>query len=521
MKWSLLVLSTLLLICSSLHSQNTTPFWSLAGNSNASTASKLGTTTYIPLRFLTNNLERMRITSSGWLGIGTTTPTSLLTANIASGSPLRAQVAGVTRFVVNSNGGVSIGQPVTGPAQGLYVAGAMGIGTAAPSYKLHVVGGGLISDGLIVTKQQPTDGPFEEVAITAISNVRDRSTGATVGIGLSAEAGIAGIVARGTGTGATGPYGFGVRAFGSAIGSFGTSNGVGVYGTSTGGGGDDRLAIGVEGFAEFGTGGYFASTDGIGLEAHSENNYAGYFNGDVYTTGIYQTSDESLKENITLVTDAMQKINQLKPSLYEFKKDARLKVLALPKGSHYGLIAQEVEKVFPEAVKETTKKLHLPGTVRADKQGQLVMPSEKVDNEKITIKAVNYIELIPILVRGMQEMDSTYKAEITMLKEEIETLKLAIGASDPEKASTSKASMKQNVPNPVRVSSTIQYFIPDYTRTATILVTNSKGQQLKSYQVSGTGTITFDVGSLPSGIYNYTLVADGKTILSKQLIIAR
>src|ERR1041385_7284111 len=51
-------------------SQNTSPYWSLAGNSNAAAGSKLGTTTAIPLNLTTNNLTRLRIYSNGRVGIG-------------------------------------------------------------------------------------------------------------------------------------------------------------------------------------------------------------------------------------------------------------------------------------------------------------------------------------------------------------------------------------------------------------------------------------------------------------------
>src|SRR4051794_10838194 len=49
--------------------------WNLTGNSNATSSSKLGTTNSIPLRLVTNNAERIRITPSGNVGIGTDSPT--------------------------------------------------------------------------------------------------------------------------------------------------------------------------------------------------------------------------------------------------------------------------------------------------------------------------------------------------------------------------------------------------------------------------------------------------------------
>jgi hypothetical protein len=50
--------------------------WNLTGNSDATSSSKLGTTNGIPLQFHTNNAERMRITPSGDVGIGTTVTSS-------------------------------------------------------------------------------------------------------------------------------------------------------------------------------------------------------------------------------------------------------------------------------------------------------------------------------------------------------------------------------------------------------------------------------------------------------------
>ena len=67
-----------LLSFQNVRAQNTAPYWSLAGNSNASTSSKLGTTNATNLRILTNNLERMHISSTGLVGIGTTSPSQIL-----------------------------------------------------------------------------------------------------------------------------------------------------------------------------------------------------------------------------------------------------------------------------------------------------------------------------------------------------------------------------------------------------------------------------------------------------------
>lgn len=75
-----LLFFTVLIGLFALHTQaqNTSPFWSLAGNSNSNAVSKLGTTIAEPLNLITNNLTRLRIGTDGKVGIGTSTPQQLL-----------------------------------------------------------------------------------------------------------------------------------------------------------------------------------------------------------------------------------------------------------------------------------------------------------------------------------------------------------------------------------------------------------------------------------------------------------
>src|SRR5438045_2148665 len=84
MKRSFLLVTMLLLFATAINAQNTSPYWSLAGNSNATSSSKLGTTNSVDLRILTNNTERMRITTAGSVGIGTTSVNSSAKLDINS-----------------------------------------------------------------------------------------------------------------------------------------------------------------------------------------------------------------------------------------------------------------------------------------------------------------------------------------------------------------------------------------------------------------------------------------------------
>ncbi|MBP8753874.1 MAG: hypothetical protein KBF51_12430 [Chitinophagales bacterium] len=79
---------------------------------------------------------------NGVTGMGTSSPDSRLHINSSSGEDaMRVQVNGSTKLHVNSNGGIAMFSTSTPPANGLYINGNTGIGISAPSVKLHVSGG--------------------------------------------------------------------------------------------------------------------------------------------------------------------------------------------------------------------------------------------------------------------------------------------------------------------------------------------------------------------------------------------
>lgn len=461
--------------------QNTSPYWSLAGNSNATSTSKLGTTNAINLRLLTNNAERMRITTTGNVGIGTTNPTERLHINSASGTnALRVQVNGSTKLLVHKDGGVSIGSYVTPPANGLYVSGNVGIGTGAASWvRLRVEGGDDGSDG---------DGYG--------------------GSAIYASGGDYGVVASGVGAGvsATGDY-FGVQ-------------------------GEASFGSGVDGRSTDGDGGSFYSGNGNGIYAGtSYGNYAAYFDGAVYASAGFVTSDKNLKKDIREFGNAMSIIKQLKPRNYEFSNNQKYASLNLPKGNHYGLIAQDLEEVLPNLVKESPHEIRdiKPITaVKSTADGKpSIPPIEK--KETINIKAVNYIELIPILIKAMQEQETKMQEQSATIEKQntkIEALTQLVNklSQNPNAAPSVKltsASLGQSTPNPNSTSTRIIYSIPSGFSRAELVINNEAGQKVKQMQLNKSGLIDIDTSGIRAGTYFYTLYLDGKSIDTKKMIVVR
>jgi hypothetical protein len=138
--------------------------------------------------------------------------------------------------------------------------------------------------------------------------------------------------------------------------------------------------------------------------------FAGFFNGDVYMTNTYGPSDRKLKEDIESLQGAVSLLMQLNPKTY-FYRQSEYPGMALPGGRQYGLIAQEVESVLPDLVMDN----HQPAKTGAN--GMQISPA-------VDFKSLDYQELIPILVKAIQEQQEQLENQA----KQIEELKMALEA---------------------------------------------------------------------------------------------
>ena len=184
------------------------------------------------------------------------------------------------------------------------------------------------------------------------------------------------------------------------------------YGISTGGG-----TIGVRGIGggytngrNFGVvGGLSGEYNGSGIFGTVSNwsgfqisgKYAGYFDGNVYCNntissyGYVTLSDKRLKQDISSLSTSTTEGSTLNNVLgmnvvtYRYKDreipaaerdtisaEEAMKRFSTPKNLHYGLLAQELQEIYPDLVYE-------------GQDGYL---------------GVNYVELVPVLIRSIQEL---------------------------------------------------------------------------------------------------------------------
>ncbi len=128
----------------------------------------------------------------------------------------------------------------------------------------------------------------------------------------------------------------------------------------------------------------------VGIGTNNPGSYKLYVQGDIYASGnITGLSDRRFKTQIEPLVGALDRLSVVNGYTY-FRSDHR------PDERQMGLIAQEVQEVYPEAVTYDN------------------------DNDRY---GVNYGAMIAPLIQAMKEMRSEYSTLIGQLKEEISSLK--------------------------------------------------------------------------------------------------
>ena len=166
---------------------------------------------------------------------------------------------------------------------------------------------------------------------------------------------------------------------------------------------------GVSNSARYGLFGYASETSGnrygvYGWTATGNGRWGVYCAGNMWYTGsLTSTSDRKFKSNIRDLSSGLAAVLQLRPRSYSFKSDLTEKY-ALSEGTQHGFVAQELEKVLPDLVKTDLHDVPSPPGIES--------------NEKIEVKGINYIGLIPVLNKALQEQ----QAIIESLEERIRKL---------------------------------------------------------------------------------------------------
>ena len=160
----------------------------------------------------------------------------------------------------------------------------------------------------------------------------------------------------------------------------------------------------------------------------------------------------------------------------------------------FGLVAQELEQVFPEVVRTL-----------ADGS-----------------KGIMYTDLIPVLIESIKEL----QVQVSELQSQLAdaTPKKAPGqvGESGNNMGQADAQLYQNTPNPFNQETEIGYRLPVSLNSASVCIYNLNGQQLKKYPLSVdslNGKVTLSASEFAPGIYIYSLVINNQVVDSKRMTL--
>lgn len=267
--------------------------------------------------------------------------------------------------------------------------------------------------------------------------------------------------------------------------------------------------------------GLYATSDAYDNGTCMDARYAGYFNGDtkvngtltvngsinglilskaVNETSVMQSSTEGTSEEeqvlpklrglqlLTYFKDQPVSLNSVEDddTIHSAKRMTNIEVQNMSK-SHMGLSVSQLEEVYPDLV---------------------------YTNEDGS-KSINYVEMIPLLVRSINELSEIVSNQNTQIKAKMHT-------ADIKQTVSQNAWLGQNTPNPAKGTTSIGMYIPTGTKNAKLGIYNLEGKEIKAISIAERGeqTVYIPCSELNNGLYIYGLIVDGNIVETKRMVVS-
>jgi hypothetical protein len=207
-------------------------------------------------------------------------------------------------------------------------------------------------------------------------------------------------------------------------------------------------------------------------------------------------SDSTAKENIIYLKGiGLKTVEKLRGVSFNWKNDKNKRMQS-------GFLAQEVEKVIPEAV---------------------------FTNDSTQKKSLAYSVIIPYLTEAIKEQLAQIeelKSKITSIEENccknnLKSQSVATGTTND--IAVNQAQLDQNIPNPFSKETKIGCYVPEGSNTSFLYIYDMNGAQLQQYSIMGKGkqAVIINGNSFAPGMYFYALVVDDKEIATKRMILTK
>jgi hypothetical protein len=232
-------------------------------------------------------------------------------------------------------------------------------------------------------------------------------------------------------------------------------------------------------------------------------------------------SDGNIKKNIHGIDNALNKLMQMRGVEYEWDNENNPD-LGLDTIKHIGFVAQEIneidekltfideenfmhvdyEKVVPVVV-ESIHDLH-----------KMIVDKDSIIDD-LNSRLMRLEDCLSNILQGLCQMNHRNTRATTPQEQEQLQRELEIILSD-----NASIVLSQNVPNPFAESTVIEYSIPESVGQVQVLFYDNLGTLINSIDITerGKGSLKVFANDLSSGIYSYTLIADGKVVASKKMM---
>jgi len=415
--------------------------------------------------FSCNGTEKMRMHSNGFIGIGTTSPSSMLSVGGSGNSAYGAYIYNAQTVASACGLSASVASPVTSGYNAYALIGSITCGSSTiNAYSFGVRGSSY--------------------------NSTAQSSGQAYGVyGQAGNAGSG--------------YNYGV--WGTLLGS---NNGAGIVGSV----GGTNFSIPAQYAAYFD--GQIRTTNDSPIKPT-----AGSWTG---------ASDIRLKKDTASFKDGLNVLRKIHPITYKFTGAGGLPSQKTNIGISAQQVETVAPYCISSArliVKQSESAsfgADVVGTTQSDSSGS----TNSIVNIK-TFNYDPFIYMLINAVNQLDSSNSDLRKQLASLQGLVSRSLVPTGTEDQkegildEKKINNGPRLSQNVPNPFNQATTIKCYVPEESKSANLMVFDLQGTLKKTIPVNGRGEtfVTIQAKEFVAGMYHYSLIINGQEIDTKKMIL--
>lgn len=271
----------------------------------------------------------------------------------------------------------------------------------------------------------------------------------------------------------------------------------------------------------------------------------------IFAPSVNYYSDRRYKQHFTSITNAIGKIDSLKPTYYYFDTTGYYDTIYhFSSKQQVGFIAQNVDSVLPQVVQVNDSGYYAMDYAKMTALIVAGMQQQQGMINQDSLKNLSQQNTIDSLRTELNNLTTSYDSVRSVFLSYLSCIKSLCGSSGGDgviapgngnsnnnnnpNLNTQNITLSgsiggapllyQNMPNPFGTGGTkINYYLPEGTMGATIVFYDTYGNMLKTVQLSqtGNGTLNITPDNLSNGIYSYSLIVNGSVIDTKKMLLQK